>query len=97
MREGVVLNLVAFDKRDAVRALEAGDLKRARAMLTKSRLSASSIISTPATEKELDDIAAIEADLERGALEKVHKRAKQQSWSRLSSSSIMPSPVIEDL
>ena len=82
-------------KRDAVRALR-GRRRRAGAVpAAKSRLSASSIVATPALEKELDDIAAIEADLERGELEKVHKRAKQQSWSRLSSSSIIPSPLLE--
>ena len=95
VREQAYLLLAALAKREAVRALTNGDVPRARNLLEKSRLSASSIVPTPAIDQELEDIASIEADLERGELEKVHKRAKQQSWARLSSSSILPSPLLD--
>ncbi len=95
VREQAYLLLAALAKREAVRALARGDIPRARGLLEKSRLSASSIVATPSIAKELDDLASIEADLERGEVEKVHKRAKQQSWARLSSSSLIPSPFPE--
>jgi Ca-activated chloride channel family protein len=91
--EQVILLKVAHTKRQAIYALDRGDVPRARDLLEKSRLSASSIVATPETVKELGDIATIEAELDQGHLEKVAKRAKFQSWARLSSSSIVASPT----
>ena len=64
-------------------------------MLAKSRLSTSSIGPSPARERELDDLAEIEAHLDRGEVEKVSKKARYQSWTRMASSGIVRSPLAD--
>jgi Ca-activated chloride channel family protein len=82
VQEHVALLRAARAKQDAALALKRGDMGTTKAMVAQSRLLASSVMSSPETEKELEDIARIEDSLERGDVGKFNKLAKFQSWLR---------------
>jgi Ca-activated chloride channel homolog len=82
VQEHVALLMAARAKQEAARALERGDIGTTMAMVAQSRLLASSVLSSPQTKKELEDIAAIEASLQRGDVGTFNKLAKFQRWLR---------------
>jgi Ca-activated chloride channel family protein len=82
VQEHVALLMAARAKQEATRALDRGDMRTTMALVARSRQLASSVLSSPQTEKELEDIAAIEATLERGDVGTFNKLAKFQRWLR---------------
>jgi Ca-activated chloride channel homolog len=82
VREQAALLMAARAKKEAIRALDRGDLAQTHAMVAASRDWAMSVPASASTLEELDALKLIEDDLKTGSLSKFRKKAGYQLWSR---------------